>query len=141
MQAVFPFATFSDSAGVFIDDLHLAVPHDVLVIALIKVERGKRLACDFFPRPTITPHTAKRGRDGGEKFPTPVCQLRCTAVDQEFIMFSRTQRGGHLQRLGLIDRLGRVITGGDDQRGARFIDEYAVGLIDDREAEPGQTQF
>src|SRR5262245_28264312 len=57
------------------------------------------------------------------------------------IVQARRQPTRNLQSRLIETKLGRVIFfGGNDQRGARFINQYAIGLIDDRVVQTAQQK-
>jgi len=56
MQTVFPAAVRHDAAGIFVNDLHLAVAHDIVLVAAIEMLRRKRLHDEFLARSRHAPN-------------------------------------------------------------------------------------
>ena len=130
MEAFRVTAAFHDAAGELVDDLHFAVHNDIILVAmeqelglqgLLQVVRQRRVGVKVVNAKQRLDllETAFRRVDGA---------LRLVHV----VVFVELQPG-HNARETLV-RVGSLrASAGDDQRGAGFVDENGVDLVDDGE--------
>ena len=148
VQALAPAAALHDAAGELVDDLDLALLHDVVDVALVERLRLERLhevvdeadvarvvevvdaerTLDLLDR-------GLRGRDGLELLVVEVVGARELGLVEALRGLARRGRA-----LELLDDAGELVVGrgrglrlaGDDERRPRLVDEDRVDLVDDR---------
>ncbi len=132
VEAFTPPAPFEDAAGELVDDLHLAVLHhevDVALEELLRAQRGLELVHEVLvdvlvevrdvERLLNPVHALLRRHHGALRLVDLVVAVALQALHD----------AGELEV-----QLLRVVRGpGDDQRGAGLVDEDRVDLVDDRE--------
>jgi hypothetical protein len=150
VQALRPAPAVEDAAGELVDDLHLAVDHGVVDVALVQRlglerldqvvdERAVLGAVEVLDahEPLGLGHAALRHRDGL----VLLVELE-VEVGDELLLRPRVHALGALARLHGLGQLGEAQVelgrllrrAGDDERRARLVDEDVVDLVDDREA-------
>ena len=142
VQTTFPAAVRHHAAGVLVDDLHLAIAHQVIPIELIGVQRHQRLRDQLLPATPAGPHPAQRPGNVVNPLDPALGQLDqvLASVDEEVQFAFELHRDR--QRLGVNTGLvGGGTRARNDQRSTRLVDEHAVGFIDDREVQSAQQQL
>ena len=150
VQALAPAPALHDAAGELVDDLDLALLHDVVDVALVerlRLERLRQVVDEQDVRRVVQVVDAERvldgrdrrlrGRDGLELLVVEVVGARGLGL---VLPLRRLARRGQLalERLddprelvvGLRRRLGLA---GDDERRPRLVDQDRVDLVHDRE--------
>ncbi len=141
VQALFPTAIGHGAAGIFVDDLHLAVGQDVMPVTLEQVERGQRLADELLAGMAGAEQAGKARAALGDHFAAGIGQQQRAARGVENVMIGGLHVAG--DRQGPVGHFGQALVlslGRDDQRRARLIHKNAVGLIDNRDMQPAQQQ-
>ena len=141
VQAALPAAALQHAAGVLVDDLHLAVDDDVVLVAVEEVLGPQRLAHEMFAAPRHAPDAPQAfggfthgGQAGGLEM-----QAVPGRVDAEVL--AQLELGGDLQRLAVVGRVGWLALAlGQDERRARLVDEDGIGLVHDGEMQAAQQQ-
>ncbi len=132
VQALAPAPALEDAAGELVDDLHLAVLHDVVDVALeqlLGAQRRLELVDEVLVDVLVEVVDAERVLDaldallGGDDRPLRLVDL-VVAVALEVL-----HDGGEL----VVELLRVVGATRDDERRARLVDEDRVDLVDDRE--------
>ena len=135
VQAVGPAATLEDATGELVDDLHLAVGHHVVDVALeelLALQRRGELVDEVLVHVLVEVVDAERllhpvdALLGGDDRALRLVDL-VVAVALE-----RLHDPGELE----VQRLRVVGTTRDDERRPRLVDEDRVDLVDDREVVP-----
>ena len=131
VQALGPAPALEDAAGELVDDLHLAVLDDVVLVALVQLlglERGLELVDEV----RLTPRRTGSRRRAPARPPRcpPRWGRRCASPRRRR---SRTSRLRPADDAGeLVVELGRVgDPAADDERRAGLVDEDRVDLVDD----------
>ena len=132
VQALRPAAALHDAAGELVDDLHLAVHHDVVHVAVeqeLRLERLLQVVGQLARRVGVDVVDPQHGLD--------LLQAALGGVDGLLrLVHVEVHLGdetGHDAR-ELVVRLGRLRAGArDDERGAGLVDEDGVHLVDDGE--------
>ena len=66
VNSAFPRAVGHDAPGILVDDLHFAVGDDILHIAPVQMEGGKRMLHEFLARAPNGPQTRQSGGEPGD---------------------------------------------------------------------------
>ena len=141
VQPALPRAVGHDTAGVLVDDLHLAGAHDVLLVALEQVKRRQGATNQLFAAPRPHPHPAIGfGQLGGTAAPA-IAQFDVMLARPDDEVRTRVHLARHGQGLAVdllfLARIGAV---GNDERRARLVDKHTVCLVDDDKAQAAQEQ-
>ena len=138
VQAALPGAVGHQAPGVLVDDLHLALAHEVVLVALEHVQRGERLAHELLAPARPLPDPAQVLGDALQRLLAGVGDLDALLADA---VVGLAQRAGDLERVA-VHLLARAAlrAGRQDERRARLVHQHAVGLVDDRELQPAQQQ-
>ena len=149
VQALAPAAPFHDPARVLVDDLDLAVLHDVVDVALVerlRLERLRQVVDELHVArvvEVVDPERALdlverrlRRRDGLELLVVEVVRAR-----ELGLVLALHRLAGQRRAVELLDDPREVVVrlrgglglAGDDQRRPRLVDQDRVDLVDDRE--------
>ena len=112
-----------------------------MAVAPVQVQGGERAADGFFAVQAIAPqpplpfaealgfHATRGSEPAGHR----------AGIERE--VATRRQRPGHAKRRRVHGRLGRVVAGlREDEGHAGFIEQHAVGLVDERHAQAAQER-
>ena len=143
MQAKFPGPVRHQAPGVLVDDLDAAIADQVVLVPKVKMSGAQGLLHQQLTATGTQPGAAK-GR--GEFDQTRLAEFRqCdvpVAGTHGELAPLRVQLSGELERLAIDGGVELVVTlAGKNERRPRFIDEDAVGLVDDAETQPPQAQI
>ena len=150
VQALGPAPALEDPAGVLVDDLDLAVDHRVVVVALVQrlgLQRLDQVVDEMAVLgavQVVDAHEPLGLGDAllGDRDGLVLLVELVVEVGDELLLHPRVHAVGRLAGLHLgrqARELGVQVGGllgraGDDQRGARLVDEDVVDLVDDGEA-------
>jgi hypothetical protein len=138
VQALLPGAVGHQPPGVFVDDHHLAVAQQVMLVALHYVECGQRLPYQLLPAARAAPHAAQRLAQGLELVQPAILDLDAVRADAEIAVRELRGEGERLAVQGLF--LPQARLRGQNERRARLVHQHAVGLVDDRELQAPQQE-
>ena len=152
VQALAPAAALHDPAGELVDDLHLAVLHDVVDVALVerlRLERLRQMVDELDVArvvEVVDPERALdlvegrlRRRDGLELLVVEVVRARELRLVLALHRLARQRCAvelAHDAREVVVRLRGGLGLAGDDQRRPRLVDQDRVDLVHDRERVP-----
>jgi hypothetical protein len=103
------------------------------------VQRAQRLRQQVLACMRSAPGVATAGAQLGQALAPGGAQVQLAPAGVDAVVARRLEQRGPFQRLrkggGMVDGTGLF---GQDQRRARFVDEDAVGLVDDGQVQPAQ---
>ena len=141
VQALLPGAVRHDTPGVFVDDLHAAVAHDVVPVALEHVQSGERLDHHLLAGEA----GAEQAFAGGEPLVYGLLAAGQQVQDLPGVVerevLAALHPSGDLERLaqhGQQRAIGLVLR--DDEGRACLIDQHAIRLVHDGNLQPAQQQ-
>ena len=141
VEALAPEAVGHQPPGIFVDDLHLAVAHEIVLARLEEADRSHRLTGQLLAHDDPLPHPAKRLGQPGDAFTSFARQHYPPLVGEDAVVSLGGERLCHFQGSGdgpLIER--RFALRGNQERRARLVDQHAVRLVDDGEGEAAEAQ-
>ena len=140
VQALAPGTVGHDASGELVHHHDLAVAHDVLLIEPVQVQHGQRAQDQLFAPERNAPGRGQ-GRAGQAQMLAPGLGERGPSMlplDQVmFLAHARRQLHG----LGGDGAAVLFLHARNDERRARLVDQHAVGLVHDGEAQAAQEQL
>ena len=139
VQPARPGATRRRASGRRVDELHAAVAHQVIAVAVEEVQRAQREAHRLLAVARQRPQAVCVVRARGERLASRAGQLGASALRIEREIAALLQTSGKLERA--LEMLGAALRrpgARQDERHARFVQQHAVGFVDDRHAQAAQ---
>ncbi len=99
MQPVAPEPIRHHAPGIFVDDLHLALAHDVVLVAAHQMDRGQRLNNELLALNSVLPRAAETAGELSQLVDRARGQFNAAVVAPDPVVTTRGQGAGAVERL------------------------------------------
>ena len=142
VQPLRPLPPFGNATGGGVDDVDLVVAHQIVTIAFIAVQRHQRLRHRAALETSDPPEPGQVAAAIADRRSAERCQRDLATVRDAAVVQSLVEAAGDLHGLpvvGLGHAAGALAR--QDQRRRRLVEENAVRLVDQRQAEAAQYRL